>query len=95
MTETLILHHYDTSPFSEKVRVALGVKGLAWSSVHVPNTMPKPDVISLTGGYRRTPIAQIGADGARPRAPAGSARGGLGKRPWAFSPHDVSCGAVC
>jgi hypothetical protein len=22
MTETLILHHYDTSPFSEKVRVA-------------------------------------------------------------------------
>jgi glutathione S-transferase len=62
MTETLILHHYDTSPFSEKVRVALGVKGLAWSSVHVPNMMPKPDVIPLTGGYRRTPIAQIGAD---------------------------------
>ena len=40
MTETLILHHNDTSPFSEKVRVALGVKGLAWSSVHVPNMMP-------------------------------------------------------
>ena len=29
------------------------------------------------------------------RAPAGSARGGLGKRPLAFPPHDVSCGAVC
>ena len=62
MNETLILHHYDTSPFSEKIRVALGVKGMAWRSVHIPNMMPKPDVLPLTGGYRRTPVAQIGAD---------------------------------
>jgi len=34
-------------------------------------------------------------DAALARAPAGEARGGLGKRPWAFPPHDVSCGAVC
>ena len=24
--------------------------------------MPKPDVVALTGGYRRTPFMQIGAD---------------------------------
>lgn len=62
MTTPFILHHYDTSPFSEKVRIALGVKGLAWRSVNIPNMMPKPDLIPLTGGYRRTPVAQIGAD---------------------------------
>ena len=26
----LILHHYDLSPFGEKVRLALGYKSLAW-----------------------------------------------------------------
>jgi glutathione S-transferase len=61
MTE-LILHHYATSPFSEKVRLVLGHKGLAWRSVVVPMIMPKPDVVALTGGYRRTPFLQIGAD---------------------------------
>ncbi len=58
----LILHHYPTSPFSEKVRLILGHKGLAWKSVHIPRIMPKPDVLALTGGYRRTPFLQIGAD---------------------------------
>ena len=58
----LILHHYAGSPFSEKVRLILGFKGLAWRSVIVPNIMPKPDVQALTGGYRRTPFMQIGAD---------------------------------
>ncbi len=62
MTETLILHHYATSPFSEKIRLALGAKGMAWRSVDIPNMMPKPDLLPLTGGYRRTPVAQIGAD---------------------------------
>jgi glutathione S-transferase len=57
-----ILHHYDGSPFSEKLRLILGWKGLAWRSVKVPVIMPKPDVVALTGGYRKTPIAQIGAD---------------------------------
>lgn len=57
-----ILHHYDGSPFSEKLRLVLGYKGLDWTSVKVPVIMPKPDVVALTGGYRRTPIAQIGAD---------------------------------
>jgi glutathione S-transferase len=58
----LILHHYAGSPFSEKVRLVLGFKSLAWKSVTVPVTLPKPDVIALTGGYRRTPFLQIGAD---------------------------------
>lgn len=58
----LILHHYPMSPFAEKARLMLGFKGLAWRSVHIPSVMPKPDVVALTGGYRRTPILQIGAD---------------------------------
>ena len=58
----LILHHYPSSPFSEKIRLALGYKKLAWKSVIIPPIMPKPDVIALTGGYRKTPILQVGAD---------------------------------
>ena len=58
----LILHHFDSSPFSEKVRLILGFKQLAWRSVRVPLILPKPDVVALTGGYRRTPFLQIGAD---------------------------------
>jgi glutathione S-transferase len=61
MTE-LILHHYASSPFSEKVRLVLGMKRLRWCSVEVPVMLPKPDVVALTGGYRRTPFMQIGAD---------------------------------
>ncbi|MBP7668694.1 MAG: glutathione S-transferase N-terminal domain-containing protein, partial [Burkholderiaceae bacterium] len=57
----LILHHYTMSPFAEKVRLILGHKGLAWRSVHIPPVMPKPDVTALTGGYRKTPVLQIGA----------------------------------
>jgi glutathione S-transferase len=58
----LILHHYDPSPFSEKVRKVFGMTGQAWSSVLTPNMMPKPDLTPLTGGYRRAPVLQIGAD---------------------------------
>lgn len=58
----LILHHFDHSPFSEKVRLVLGFKKLSWKSVKVPIMLPKPDVVALTGGYRRTPFLQIGAD---------------------------------
>jgi len=61
-TPDLILHHFDISPFSEKLRLLMGFKQLAWRSVTVPVVMPKPDVIALTGGYRRTPFLQIGAD---------------------------------
>lgn len=57
----LILHHYASSPFSEKIRLILGWKQLAWKSVTVPNILPKPDVMALTGGYRKTPFLQIGS----------------------------------
>lgn len=58
----LILHHFDASPFSEKIRLILGYKNLVWKSVSVPSVSPKPDVVALTGGYRKTPFLQIGAD---------------------------------
>lgn len=58
----LILHHYPVSPFAEKVRAMLGYKKLAWQSVVIPMIMPKPDLVALTGGYRRTPVLQTGAD---------------------------------
>jgi glutathione S-transferase len=57
-----ILHHYPFSPFAEKIRLIFGFKGLGWSSVLIPSIMPKPDLTALTGGYRKTPVMQIGAD---------------------------------
>jgi glutathione S-transferase len=58
----IILHHYALSPYAEKIRLALGRKALTWLSVDTPMVMPKPDHLELTGGYRRVPVLQIGAD---------------------------------
>ena len=58
----LIFHHYDFSPFAEKIRLVFGLKSLPWRSVVIPSVMPKPDLVALTGGYRHTPVLQIGAD---------------------------------
>ena len=58
----MILHHYPTSPFAEKIRLIFGYKNIAWQGVHIPMVMPKPDLMPLTGGYRKTPVLQIGAD---------------------------------
>ncbi len=58
----LILHHYEMSPYAEKIRLVMGLKNLRWHSVLIPIVMPKPDLTELTGGYRRTPTLQIGAD---------------------------------
>jgi glutathione S-transferase len=87
-----ILHHYDASPFSEKARLMFGLKGLAWRSAITPNMMPKPDLTALTGGYRRAPVMQIGADifcdsqvilaEIERRHPAPAGEGGL---PWAVN----------
>lgn len=57
----LVLHHYPSSPFSEKVRLILSYKKLAYRSVLVPSISPKPDVVALTGGYRKTPFLQVGS----------------------------------
>ena len=58
----IILHHYEFSTFSEKVRIALGLKQLAWRSVDIPGLPPRPLLSPLTGGYRRAPVMQVGAD---------------------------------
>ena len=54
----IILHHYAFSSFSEKVRIALGLKGLAYRSVDIPGLPPRPLLNALTGGYRRVPVLQ-------------------------------------
>lgn len=57
-----ILHHGPLSPFSEKVRAMLGYTRLHWHSVPALEVPPRPALALLTGGYRRMPVAQIGAD---------------------------------
>lgn len=58
----IFLHHYALSPFSEKVRRIFAYKGIHWHGVEQPIVAPKPDLTPLTGGYRRIPVMQIGAD---------------------------------
>src|SRR5262245_50223671 len=62
MPEEILLHQYAVSPFSEKVRKILAFKRIRWRSVDQPIIAPKPKLIPLTGGYRRIPVLQIGAD---------------------------------
>ena len=59
--DQLILHHYATSPYSEKIRAILSFKDVPWTAVEMPAMLPKPDLIALTGGYRKAPVLQIGA----------------------------------
>ena len=59
---TPILHHYDFSPFAEKIRLVFGLKKLFWLSVAASSVMPKPELVALTGGYRHIPVLQFGAD---------------------------------
>src|ERR1700759_2508176 len=59
MTDALILHHYPLSPYSEKIRRILAWKRLPWTAVRAPAVMPKPDLIALTGGYRKIPVLQV------------------------------------
>ncbi|CUH48832.1 hypothetical protein RUA4292_03022 [Ruegeria atlantica] len=42
--------------------MAFGIKQLSWRDVEIPRLPPKPMLTALTGGYRRTPVMQIGAD---------------------------------
>jgi glutathione S-transferase len=100
----LILHHYDEAPFAEKIRLAFGIKQLAWRSVIVPSAMPKPDLMPLTGGYRRTPVLQIGADvycdtqliaaELERRYPDGNPGLGYALGSWANGPYVVTSVAI-
>lgn len=58
----LILHHYDASPFTQRALGMLGLKRATWLSVETPMLPPKDDLVALTGGYRGTPVLQIGAE---------------------------------
>lgn len=60
--DPVIFHHYEQSPYSEKVRKIFGYKQMAWRSVQIPPTLPRPDTLPLTGGYRKTPVLQVGRD---------------------------------
>jgi len=62
MTPSIYLHHYPASLFSEKIRVLLGYLDLSWRSVEISSIMPRPLLMPLTGGYRKTPTLQIGAN---------------------------------
>ena len=61
-TPEILFHNYPQSPVAEKVRVVFGIKNLTWRSIEIPRLPPKPMLTKLTGGYRRTPVMQIGAD---------------------------------
>jgi glutathione S-transferase len=60
MSQDIHFHHYPSSPFAEKIRAIFGYKNIAWKSVRQPMVMPKDDLVSLTGGYRRIPVLQVG-----------------------------------
>ncbi|WP_231877010.1 glutathione S-transferase N-terminal domain-containing protein, partial [Oleiphilus sp. HI0067] len=62
MTESIILHHYDKSPYAEKIRLMFGLMNTSWQSLLSLPIPPRPNLDPLTGGYRRIPVAQIGAD---------------------------------
>lgn len=58
----IIIHHYPPSPVSEKIRTGLGLKKLAWHSVEENRLPDRPELFAMTGGYRRIPVMQVGAD---------------------------------
>lgn len=58
----VILHQYDMSPFSEKIRKILGYKNAPWHAVTQSMWLPRPHLTPMTGAYRRIPVLQIGAD---------------------------------
>jgi Glutathione S-transferase, N-terminal domain len=50
MAAELILHHYNFSNYSEKVRLVLGLKGLSRRSVDIPPVLPKYDTTQYWQG---------------------------------------------
>ncbi|KAI9322752.1 glutathione S-transferase [Dichotomocladium elegans] len=54
------MHGYSLSPFSQKVAWALNYKNVAYKTVTISPVEPRPLRRPLDGGYRKTPILQIG-----------------------------------
>ncbi len=61
-THQPILHHYWGSPYAEKIRLLFGYKNIEWRSCEIPVTPPRPNLARVLGGFRRTPVLQLGAD---------------------------------
>ncbi|KAH8106019.1 hypothetical protein BXZ70DRAFT_917812 [Cristinia sonorae] len=60
---SVILYHYDASPFATKVKNMLLVKRIPHKRVTVPMTMPRPELSKLLGvTYRKIPVLAIGND---------------------------------
>jgi glutathione S-transferase len=60
VSSEIIMHCYDASPFTQKALRMLGIKRLAWRWVETPMMPPKDALVALTGGYRGTPVMQVG-----------------------------------
>lgn len=58
----IILHNFQDSPFGAKIRLTLGLKHLSWKWAETELILPKPNLVAITGGYRKSPVMQIGAD---------------------------------
>ena len=59
---SLVLHHYEDSPYAEKIRLMFGHLNLTWYSLISPAMPPRPNLDPLVGGYRRIPVLKQGAD---------------------------------
>lgn len=49
------------SPYSEKLRLTMGLLKMRWRSAQVAAYPPREALAALVGGYRRIPVLQIGA----------------------------------
>lgn len=58
----IYLHHYEASPYAEKIRAMFGMSGYRWGSVLSPPYPPRPNLQPLVGEFRRIPVAHHGAD---------------------------------
>jgi len=60
--DSVILWSYDASPFTQKALGMFAIKRLPFRWVETPMMPPKDDLFALTGGYRGTPVLQVGAE---------------------------------
>ena len=60
--QNIVLFHHDPSPYGERIRKCFGLQNIPWKSCLVPMVMPRPDMTMLSGGYRKIPVMQYGAD---------------------------------
>ncbi|KPM36299.1 hypothetical protein AK830_g10279 [Neonectria ditissima] len=59
---SIILYHYQYSPYARRVVWYLALRGIPYSQCIQPPMMPRPDVSRLGISYRRIPILSIDRD---------------------------------